>query len=69
MTCPFHGSCHGRIPAVALTVGMHPRRRLEYRGYDSAGVAVIESKGDMCMKKKVRTALGNLAGGEAQERG
>lgn len=30
------------------------RRRLEYRGYDSAGVAIVETKGDMTIKKKVR---------------
>lgn len=43
----------------ALPVLLDGLERLEYRGYDSAGVAVVSSDGDLQVKKKQRTLGGS----------
>src|SRR5204863_713781 len=70
--CPYAGARKARLPAMcgivgyvgpnvddtALDVVMEGLARLEYRGYDSAGVAVID--GDHVATEKRAGKLGNL---------
>jgi glucosamine--fructose-6-phosphate aminotransferase (isomerizing) len=46
-------------PRQALPLGLEGLRRLEYRGYDSAGVAVLDGVGGLATAKKAGV-LGNL---------
>ena len=41
-------------------------RRLEYRGYDSAGIAIVDTQGDIQLRKTVGKVNG-LDGGESQD--
>ena len=46
-------------PRQALPLVLEGLRRLEYRGYDSAGVAVLDGEGGLAIAKKAGV-LGNL---------
>ncbi|MEP6560541.1 MAG: glutamine--fructose-6-phosphate transaminase (isomerizing), partial [Nakamurella sp.] len=46
-------------PRQALPLVLEGLRRLEYRGYDSAGVAILDGEGDLTIAKKAG-ALANL---------
>ena len=46
--------------AQALSPVIEGLRRLEYRGYDSAGIALIKNKGEKLWVEKRAGKLGNL---------
>ncbi|MBI1885482.1 MAG: glutamine--fructose-6-phosphate aminotransferase, partial [Chloroflexi bacterium] len=56
--CGIMGYVGGRAAAPILLEGL---RRLEYRGYDSAGIAVLEENGDLTIHKRAGK-LAALAG-------
>ena len=45
--CGIVGYIGDKSPTEVIMTGLH---RLEYRGYDSAGVAVVNDKGIECVK-------------------
>ena len=56
--CGITGYVGGRTNSVRLT--LDSLKRLEYRGYDSAGVAVVKPGDDTVTVLKKKGKLGNL---------
>ena len=52
-------------PRAAGPVLLDGLRRLEYRGYDSAGIALVTDDGDLFVEKRAGKAAGPLTDGRA----
>ena len=46
--CGIVGYIGGKEPVEVLIEGL---RRLEYRGYDSAGIAIVNGSGEMAVRR------------------